>query len=440
MKKYVFLLITLLLVACGGSSSNSETTSFSSNRVIPPTCVNPHTSSYPEEFLGEHEIPDALMTLPHIWHRGLSFKDYFTNTIPRNVDTQCSVHEYKRLMTTLTLDRMVETGTTMAWIYNYGPWDSATAEHLTVSENYYQISLYDLEFMIEEAKKRNIDIYYAWQFTTEDIYGRSVVELSEHLTPEKMRWLLEGFRTQVIKMAKYAEEMGIKGVAADWNAMDIGNIHDPEIKRIYIEAFSEIIDRIRENFSGEITWGQMNQFIFDAEVVNKVDAIHITLGGHILTEDENAKLTVNLIEDRIVHQLNEIYDYVHCFTYRCEHEPTNVNIPVHFEIAIQSRDLYWVEGWVEDGFCVSGTRADGTHTNCIQTSYVTDFSVQAIGIEGILRALVSQQHSFNVKGVNFHTSYWLTDTLVPGEEGFPNISQSIRGKPAEDIVKYWYTR
>jgi hypothetical protein len=24
-------------------------------------------------------------------------------------------------------------------------------------------------------------------------------------------------------------------------------------------------------------------------------------------------------------------------------------------------------------------------------------------------------------------------------EGFPNISQSIRGKPAEKIIKYWYT-
>ena len=34
---------------------------------------------------------------------------------------------------------------------------------------------------------------------------------------------------------------------------------------------------------------------------------------------------------------------------------------------------------------------------------------------------------------------WLTDTLIPGEEGFPNLSQSIRGKPAEEIVKYWYT-
>ena len=106
---------------------------------------------------------------------------------------------------------------------------------------------------------------------------------------------------------------------------------------------------------------------------------------------------------------------------------------------MQSRDDFWITGWKEDGFCVPGTTVTGSTTPCIQETYVTDFSVQAIGIEGILRAVVSQKE-FNVIGVNFHTSYWLSDTLMPGYEGFPNVSQSIRGKPAELIVKYWFAR
>jgi hypothetical protein len=44
-----------------------------------------------------------------------------------------------------------------------------------------------------------------------------------------------------------------------------------------------------------------------------------------------------------------------------------------------------------------------------------------------------------INSVDIHTGYWLSPTLTPNFEGFPNISQSIRGKPAEDIVKYWYT-
>jgi hypothetical protein len=108
----------------------------------------------------------------------------------------------------------------------------------------------------------------------------------------------------------------------------------------------------------------------------------------------------------------------------------NTTKPVIFEISTQSRSDYFLNGWTEDGFCVN---------NCIQNSYVTDFSIQAIGVEAAMQAIAAQT-SFVTKSVNFHTSYWLTDSLTPGPEGFPNLSQSIRGKPAENIVKYWFSR
>ena len=72
----------------------------------------------------------------------------------------------------------------------------------------------------------------------------------------------------------------------------------------------------------------------------------------------------------------------------------------------------------------------------------------------MLRA-IDKQLWFETKGTTASTAYWLSDTLIPdenqsgsdcglangscGREGFPNISQSIRGKPAEKIIKYWYT-
>jgi hypothetical protein len=55
-----------------------------------------------------------------------------------------------------------------------------------------------------------------------------------------------------------------------------------------------------------------------------------------------------------------------------------------------------------------------------------------------MRAITKQSY-FKIGGINFHSSYWHTDTLKAGTEGFPNISQSIRGQPAEKIVKYWFT-
>ena len=83
----------------------------------------------------------------------------------------------------------------------------------------------------------------------------------------------------------------------------------------------------------------------------------------------------------------------------------------------------------------------------MQYEIETDFSAQAIFTEGLFRA-VDTQGWFELLGTTTSTGYWLSDTLIPDTqqhsasntiEGFPNISQSIRGKPAEKLFKYWYT-
>ena len=433
------------VTGCGGSlSGNTYTTdaitgacSVDAQFKSVVQCVNPHVADYPEEFLGVHNLPVPQEVFADDIVRGISFKDYNPQYIPRGVETACTPLQYTQLMYQLSLDRIAESGATMAWLYNYGPWDDATADKLIVSEENYQISSEMVEFIVAEARKRNIDIYYSWQFTTNDIQGRTVVNLNESVTPEKLRFLLDGHRTNVINMAKFAERIGMKGMASDWNAMFIGNLYEPELEEIFIATFSEIIDRIRENFSGEVTWGQKAYILSDARIVDKVDAIHISLGGPMLSAEENEQLSPALIRDKIINQFQDIDQRYNC-VHGCNYLPSTKDVPVYFEVAIQSRDNYWTEGWIEDGFCVSGETESGEKLDCIQETYVTDFSVQAIGIEGIFRAINSQQHNFSVKGVNFHTSYWHTDTLVPGEEGFPNLSQSIRGKPAEDIVRYWF--
>jgi hypothetical protein len=108
--------------------------------------------------------------------------------------------------------------------------------------------------------------------------------------------------------------------------------------------------------------------------------------------------------------------------------------------------MYLSSGWIEDGFCVSGQQnsddylGGGDDPACIQRAVKPDFSAQAIWYEGVLRA-ISKQTYFNTLGTTSSTGYWLSDTLMhDGKvEAFPSISQSIRGKSAEKIIKYWYT-
>jgi hypothetical protein len=124
---------------------------------------------------------------------------------------------------------------------------------------------------------------------------------------------------------------------------------------------------------------------------------------------------------------------------------TGVNassIPVIWDLNIQSRDRALSDGWVEDGFCITQVGSSPTtfsNPSCMQKNYVTDFSVQANAVEAVFQAIKEQTY-VKTYGIIFSTSYWLTDTMVPGEEGFPNLSQSIRGKPAETIVKNWFSK
>lgn len=444
MKKYS-LLLALFLTACGGGGGSNPIPSPTSTITTPSqpvvTCTDPHTTSYPQSYNGWRPIPVPTQTLPQSYSRGLSFKDYYPGWVYDNSQgniKNCTKDEYVKLMYVQTLDRMKASGATMTWIYNFGNWNSDGSVWM-IDKKDYHIPEPIVEFIVAEAKKRNIDVYYAWQFTTIDTNQNTLVKLGETLTPEKLNKVLDAHQAQVLTMAKFAQRVGIKGIAADWNAMHIGNLHEPSIKEIYVSRYVKIIDEIRKNFNGEITWGQIGYVENDPRIIDKVDAIHLSLGGPILTETENINLSPELVKMAIEKQLYRFHQGLNCIPpSQCSFNPSTRKIPVIFEIGAQSRDKYFVEGWVEDGFCVEGVTVTGSKTACIQDTYIADFSVQAIGIEGMLRALVSQKH-FEVKGINFHTGYWHSNTLVPNYEGFPNLSQSIRGKPAEKIVKYWFT-
>ena len=453
MKKYCCILLALVLTACGGGGSSPSNPVVTvqpfaapapASTATTPTCTNPHTSEYPAIYNGYRPTPTPQQRLPVTFQRGISFKDYYPGWIYDNAKgtIKCTKDEYVKLMYTQALDNIQSSGATMFWIYNFGYWDSVDAKVMTMQKNTYHIPEYIVEFIVQEAKKRNLQVYFAWQFTPSDVNNKHLLSLGDHISVNQLNTIMDSHHQQMIDTAKVAQRIGISGLAADWNAMNIGNLHDPILREIYVTKISKIIDDVRANYSGKITYGQDMRPVGDPRIVDKVDALHFSLGGGILTKNENVNLSPELIKDAILKEIYSHYLEYKCVpphdSFRCGSSPSTKNIPVYFEIQVQSRDDYWVTGWKEDGFCVPGTTVTGSTTPCIQDTYVTDFSVQSIGIEGILRAVVAQRE-FNVIGVNFHTSYWHSDSLKPGYEGFPNVSQSIRGKPAEKIVKYWYT-
>ncbi len=66
----------------------------------------------------------------------------------------------------------------------------------------------------------------------------------------------------------------------------------------------------------------------------------------------------------------------------------------------------------------------------------TDFSLQAIVIQAQLEYIKSLNRN-NL--VVFANDYLVTDPLTP-QTAFPNIAYSIRNKPAEGVVRTWFSR
>jgi hypothetical protein len=448
-KYFIIFVLTLFLSACGGGGGTSDTASSNPPPVVTPpvtsSCTNPHNADYPVEYNGKFETPSPRSELASSIVRSISFKDYSPSWIydglPLSTRDNCSRDEYVELMYLEALQAMSISGAQRFWIYNYGDWNDSQ-EPWVVDEAKYHTPKKYVEYIVEQANLLDIEVYFSWQFTQTNNDREIIVEQGEDLTLGKLKILLDAHQNNIIIQAKHAQEIGIKGIAADWNAMWV-TLHTDELKDYYIERFSEIIDDISANFDGEIVWGQIGTVYNDQRIFSRVDSIVINAlqcCGNQFNAEEDANLTTELIKQKTFESLAYQHSQIYCddINQPCWHGTSDIDLPITLVVQVQSREDFFLNGWKEDGFCTPGTLEDGTEVSCIQESFVTDFSVQSVGIEGIMQA-IEEQDTFMINSVDIHTGYWLSQTLIPSFEGFPNISQSVRGKPAEGIIKYWYT-
>lgn len=467
MKKFSIALLAAIIAGCGGGGSSSPTPTVAVASVTPtpvvqqPACVNPHTdNTYPDSFKGAYTIPTVSNTLPNSINRSVGLKDYTPIsanhwTVFSTTSNACTGTDYTKILYKESLDRLQSLGVDHVWLYIGGSWtvDPNLSYWVQKPENLshsYQL----MEYIVTEAKKRNIKVYLAWQLNIIDDKNNFLLQLGQVVDKKLWATILESHHKNIVNIAKFGESVGVAGINADWNAMNIGNLHDPVMQEMYVQEIVSIIDDMRKVFKGKITWGQGTMPWHDYRIIDRIDALHVSIMPR-LSDSEMINFNSDTVMNVVSKEIYRYYQDINCIwpshNY-CTPTRSGKEVPIIFEIAVQSRDKYFKEGWVEDGFCLPGTTTDGKKVDCIQTTYVTDFSVQAIGIDGILKAIKSQSY-FKVDGVNFHTSYWHTDTLKPStgfvqtqygikedSEGFPNLSQSIRGKPAESVVKQWFKR
>ena len=451
-------------ITCGDASSNVTVTVSSED--FEGSCVNPHNANIPRSYIGEYELPIPQNSFGDNHLKVIGFKDYsarqpyhaYKNAGASWID-DCTETEYKKLMYRMALRRLKGHGVNTASIYNYGYWnddgDVWEVEHSTKD-----LSDADIEFITVTAHDLGMDVHYVWQFNMRIANTDRLLfpfDGNVRLEMRLLKNIMDAHERHILWEANRLESIGVDSMSADWNAMwmcfscgvdNQGNTQaeTDTLKDYYMERMGIIIDKIREKFSGKVYIGE-GVVWNDKRVFDKVDGVVFSPDMRLTTE-EVATATVDLLQEKAATSIQRKYEEWNCLDNQpCWHNSSTTIPKVLFNFFSQSNTRYLSKGWWEDGFCTEGT-LDGVYYECTQYEIQTDFSAQAILTEAVLRA-IDNQVVFETLGTTTTTGYWLSDTLYaePNQqpidgvplEGFPNISQSIRGKPAEKIIKYWYT-
>jgi hypothetical protein len=449
-------------LTCGTASSTITVTVNSDNSE--GSCVNPHSAEIYESYLGDYEVPMPQNFFSDDKVKAIGLKDYGVEWVYNNYSDKatwiadCTEEQYIKLMYRTTLNRLKNHGVNTVSIYNFGYWQNAQAEAWLLDHDAKHLDDWVIEYIVAEAEKLDLNIHYVWQFLAVDTQSEFLFPFNGNVEVDMplLKKIMDAHQTHILWEAERLETLRVGTISADWSAMwicfhcGIDENHSQEetdeVKDYYMERMGGIIDKIKEKFSGKVYVGDGPQWN-DKRVFDKVDGIILPF-GHLLTDDEVATATVDLIQERATQFIENTHKQWNCLDGQpCWYNSSETIPKVMFNFFGQSHTSFLSTGWIEDGFCTQGI-IDGVTNDCVQYEVKTDFSAQAIFTEGLLRAADTQLY-FDTLGTTTTTGYWLSDTLIPDTnqfpassntvEGFPNMSQSIRGKSAEKIIKYWYT-
>jgi hypothetical protein len=235
--------------------------------------------------------------------------------------------------------------------------------------------------------------------------------------------LINNWGSFVLNQAQLCEEKGIDALMInhfDWQPYIMG------YEDVYQKEMMALISKVKTIYHGKILL--MVEPIQGANIsrlsvlLSSVDGYTYNLISRPLQYAENKAVDVSNLKKLYVENLRQTGSQLRSF-----------NKPYLVRVLIQSENMFLENGWHEDMFPVPWGSENYT-----QMYLKPDFSVQAIAYEAILEAVKQVQTEGSMRIGGFETTgYYYMETLIPYISQ-PQISQSIRDKPAEAIVFQWF--
>jgi len=370
--------------------------------------------AYPSSYLGAFPLPAIQgAPLPVAMSRGAGVKDYWQYGL-RNPSTNagCSGDLHAALVN--TLQRLRKLGADHVDIYQCAYLVDVNATVLDCDlTRRIEISDAELAWIVAQAKAAGLEVHEYMLIAGEDV---------NHVllpTPPTRAWAgayLDAYTRFIVNRAVVAQSDGIQALQLDWGVywFDWTPLRD-----LFIAKMTAAAQQVRGVYPGKILYGATAPWLSnDVGLMTSIDWFIGDLFSNIqFSAAENANITVPQLKQKYLDLMTGLDNALGA-----------AKRPVVWRLFVQSHRDYLLNGWVEDGFCVS---------NCAQNALRTDFSVQAIAYEAMFEA-ISAQTVFATVGVTA-TASWYVDVMLPAQS-FPNISQSWRNKPAESILFRWFAR
>jgi len=380
---------------------------------------------YPSTYLGTYPLPQikGAPLQPEI-KRVVGFNDVWTSHLTGNPNNNDCI-SFKNIIYSLigkgpmfesyekTLSRAKMLGGDTIAITNYILFSNFKTA--SVENERPLIDDTTLRKIVKTAKSQGVDVLLYLNL------GKGLDRVNDPVgdipNDEWLATLIDNYSVFLLNQAKIAEETGIKGIML--NHFD----YNPSIKgheTAYQNKMLELTEKVRSVYSGQLIL--LIDPFYEADlakisgVLSAVDGYIFTSSGGVPAGADDKTVSVGNLKRFILENLKGRGD-----------DFGKYNKPFYIRILIQSHSA---DGFQEP-YCIQ-RGADPCYL-------LPDFSVQAIAYEAMMEAINEAHGKFlNVEAVDAY-GYSFTDVLLP-QVWLPQISHSVRNKPAESVVFEWFKR
>jgi hypothetical protein len=389
-----------------------KTPSFTFNVADPYCALTSDVVSYPTSYLGAFPMPPIVdAPLPPGVLRGVTLRDFWNDTQKYNpgLNKGCTGSMYTAY--TESMKRFKRLNADHVIMFQTALLEDVNAAELRFLAKDNWVSETDLAWFVAEARAAGLNVYQ----------GMTVGGDSKHQplpTNPSSVWLakyLDAWTNYLVGQARVAQRHGIRALQLDWGSywFDMKPWNS-----LYVSKMTDLARRVRSVFSGKIYLGPL--YIPSDPVLHKsIDWIYCGIVMWISDED-NKSISVSVVKKWFLSNLVGLANLLGADA-----------PPIVWGLNSGSHPKALLGKFLEDAFCVPSPE------NCSQRKIRTDFSIQAIAYEAVLEAL-AEQTLLETAGVETE-GYWYIDVIRP-KDSFPNLSTSIRNKPAESIVYEWFKR